>query len=98
MDLSSFDGFYVEALSPDYMRYQVEVRSGDKSYYSSFKLYPERENSISIPFSRFYATFRGREPIPLADIDSFFVTINTWSTRTGYSSSLNIKDMGFCRK
>ena len=98
MDLSSFDGFYIEATSPDYMRYQVEVRSGEKSYYSSFKLYPEREKRVTIPFSRFYATFRGRESIPLAKIDSFFITVNTWSTRTGFSSSLTIKEAGFCRK
>jgi hypothetical protein len=98
MDLSSFDGFYVEASSPDYMRYQVEIRSGERSYYASFKLYPDSDTPVAIPFSQFYATFRGRESIPLAEIDAFFITLNTWSTQTGFSSKLTIKEMGFCRK
>ena len=97
LDLSTFDGFYITATSADYMRYQVEIRAGDKSYYSSLKLYPPAEDRILIPFSQFYEFFEGRQPIPLADIDSFFITINTWSSRTGISSSLTIRDMGFCR-
>jgi hypothetical protein len=96
MDLSAFGGFYITASSKDYMRYQVEIRSGDRSYYSSFKLYPEAESDIFVPFSTFYEFFEGRQPIPLASIDSFFITVNTWSSRTGFSSSIAIREMGFC--
>lgn len=98
MDLSPFDGFYIIASSEDYMRYQVEIRSGVRRYYSSFKLYPKAENSIFVPFSTFYEFFAGRQPIPLARIDSFFITVNTWSSRTGFSSSIAIREMGFCRQ
>jgi hypothetical protein len=98
MDLSPFDGFYITASSEDYMRYQVEIRSGGKSYYSSFKLYPEAENSVYVPFSTFYEFFEGRQPIPLARIDSFFITVNTWSSQTGFSSSITIREMGFCKQ
>jgi hypothetical protein len=97
LDLSTFDGFFMTATSADYMRYQVEIRAGDKSYYSSLKFYPLAEDRILIPFSQFYEFFEGRQPIPLADIDSFFITLNTWSSQTGISSSITIRDMGFCR-
>jgi hypothetical protein len=95
MDLSGFEGFCIDAESPDTMRYQVEVRSGEKSYYASFKLYPNKHNKVWVPFSEFYATFGGREPIPLATIDSFFILVNTWNSQTGFSSAITINDMGF---
>jgi hypothetical protein len=97
MDLSEYAGFYIDAESKDYMRYQVEIRSGDESYYASFKLYPGKENKIYVPFSQFYATFRGREQIPLDAIDSFFITVNTWNSQTGFSSTITIKEMAFCK-
>jgi hypothetical protein len=96
MDLTPYSGFYIEASSEETMRYQVEIRSGDKSFYGSFKLYSDRVSSVVVPFDRFYATFGGREPIPLADIDSFFITINTSSTQTGFSSKITIREAGFC--
>jgi hypothetical protein len=97
MDLSGLAGFYIDADSADTMRYQVEIRSGEESYYASFKLYPEKDNKIVVPFSHFYATFRGREPIPLDAIDAFFITVNTWNSKTGFSSSIKIRKMGFCK-
>jgi hypothetical protein len=98
LDLSPYAGFYMVAESKDYMRYQTEIRSGEKSFYASAKLYPETENRVYIPFVEFYATFGGRETIPLDSIDSFFITVNTSSSRTGFSSSLTIKEMGFCSR
>jgi hypothetical protein len=97
MDLSAYKGFYIVAESKDYLRYQVEIRSGEESYYTSFKLYPNKQNRPVVPFSQFYATFRGREPIPLNAIDSFFITVNTSNSRTGFSSTIKIKEAGFCK-
>jgi hypothetical protein len=97
MDLSEYGGFYIDAESKDYMRYQVEIRSGEESYYGSVKLYPNKQNRLVVPFSQFYATFRTREPIPLETIDSFFITVNTSNSQTGFSSSIKIKEAGFCK-
>jgi hypothetical protein len=78
------------------MRYQVELRSGERSFYASFKLYPDRENAIVVPFDKFYAMFGGREPVLLANIDAWFITVNTSNSQTGFSSALTIKEAGFC--
>ena len=65
---------------------------------ASFKLYPDKENRLVVPFSQFYATFRMREPIPLEAIDSFFITVNTSNSQTGFSSRITIQEIGFCQK
>ncbi len=96
VDLSSFRGFYLGGESTDYMRYQVELRSGERRFHSSFKLYPGRHQRVFVPFSKFCTPAGCRTPIPLAEIDSFFVTVNTSSTVTGFGSSITIDELGFC--
>jgi hypothetical protein len=78
------------------MRYQLELRSGERSFYASFKLYPGRKNAIVVPFAKFYSMFGGREPVPLATIDSLFITVNTSNSQTGFSSEFAIREAGFC--
>ena len=78
------------------MRYQVEIRSGERRYESSVKLYPGRLQRVFVPFSKFCAPTGCGEPIPLAEIDSFFITVNTSSTATGFGSSITIDELGFC--
>ena len=97
MDLSQFGGFFIEAGADETMRYWIAIRSGEASFYLSFKLQPGSESRHSIPFTRFYSMFGGREPIPLEDIDSVIITVNTSNSQTGFSSGFTIKEMGFCR-
>jgi hypothetical protein len=95
MDLSSFAGFYIDAKSNDTMRYWIEIRSGEASFYSSFKLQPRGNSRHYIPFTKFYLMFRGRESIPLEEIDSLFITVNNLNSMTGFSSGFTIKETGF---
>ena len=97
MDLSPFEGFFIEAESDATMRTWIEIRSGEAGYYSSIKLRPGGRTRQFIPFVKFYAKYRGREAIPLEEIDALFITSNTSSSRTGISSGLTIKEMGFYR-
>jgi hypothetical protein len=96
IDLSPFRGFYLSGESPDYMRYQVEIRSGERRFYSSFKLNAGRHERVFAPFSEFCTPAGCGAPIPLAEIDSIFVTVNTSSTVTGFRSSITIDELGFC--
>ena len=38
-----------------------------------------------------------KRAIPLGAIDALFVTVNTSSSRTGFSSELTLESLGFCR-
>jgi hypothetical protein len=96
IDLSPFRGFYLRGESADYMRYQVEIRSGERRFYSSFKLYPGRHQRVFVPFSKFCTPSGCGAQIPLAEIDSFFITVDTSSTVTGFGSSIAIDELGFC--
>ena len=93
--MSSFDGFYLKAESDKYLRYLAELRSGQKWYYASFKVYPDKVNVCFVPFDRFYRVMANREAMPLEEIDSFFITISNYTSRTGFSASLKIHEMGF---
>ena len=95
-DLSPYRGIYLEASSPEPMRYWVEVRSGDDGHYGSVKVRPEG-GPVTIPWERFYPTLGERRNVPLSKIDAAFVTVNTASSRTGFSSELTIAKLGFCR-
>jgi hypothetical protein len=53
--------------------------------------------AIAIPWERFYPTFGAKRAIPLGAIDALFVTVNTSSSRTGFSSELTLGSLGFCR-
>jgi hypothetical protein len=96
IDLSPFRGFYLSGESTDYMRYQVELRAGQRRFYSSFKLYPDRHQRVFVPFSKFCTPSGCGAPIPLAKIDSVFVTVDTSNTVTGFGSGIAIDELGFC--
>jgi hypothetical protein len=95
MDLSSYRGIEVRGTAPKPMRYWIEVRSGDDGHYASVLL-PTSDAAV-IPWERFYPTLGEKRPIPLASIDALFVTVNTSSSRTGFSSEMTIESLGFCR-
>ena len=83
------------------MRYWLELRAGERSYYASFKLEGKLEgngvDSVTIPWRQFYAMFGGREEIPLSEIDALFIIVNTSNSRTGFSSELRLQKLGACR-
>jgi hypothetical protein len=95
-DLSSYKGIYVSGSAPEPMRYWVEVRAGEDEHYASVKLGPKGLSTI-IPWDRFFPTVGERRAVPLADIDALFLTVNTSSARTGFSSELTLSKLGFCR-
>ena len=95
LDLSGFSGFYIRAISDRYLRYFVELRSGDRWYYASFKLHPDRENLCRVPFDEFYRVRGSREEMPLSEIDSMFISSSNYTSRTDFSTQLLIKEMGF---
>jgi hypothetical protein len=95
MDLSSYRGIEIRGGAPSPMRYWVEVRSGDDGHYASVLL-PTSGTAV-IPWERFYPTLGEKRPIPLASVDALFVTVNTSSSRTGFSSELTLESLGFCR-
>ena len=95
LDLSAYSGFYIRAVSDKYLRYFVELRSGDLWYYGSFKVHPGRESLCRVPFEKFYRVGRSREKMPLSEIDSMFISSSNYTSRTGFSSELEIEEMGF---
>jgi hypothetical protein len=95
MDLSSYSGIEIRGSAPHPMRYWVEVRSGDDGHFASVLL--PTEGALAIPWERFYPTLGPKRPIPLGAIDAVFVTVNTSSSRTGFSSELTLESLGFCR-
>jgi hypothetical protein len=95
MDLSSYRGIEIQGGSPEPMRYWIEVRSGDDGHYASVLL--PTEGATVIPWDRFYPTLGPKREIPLAALDALFVTVNTSSSRTGFSSELTLESLGFCR-
>jgi hypothetical protein len=50
-----------------------------------------------MPWNRFYPTLGSKRAIPLASIDALFVTVNTSSSRTGFSAEMTLDSLGFCR-
>jgi hypothetical protein len=95
MDLSSYRGIEIRGGSPEPMRYWIEVRSGEDGHYASVLL--PTSGAVAIPWERFYPTLGPRRTIPLGAIDALFVTVNTSSSRTGFSSELTLESLGFCR-
>ncbi len=95
LDLSSYRGIEIRGGSPEPMRYWIEVRSADDGHYASVLL--PTSGAIAIPWDRFYPTLGPKRAIPLATLDALFVTVNTSSSRTGFSSELTLESLGFCR-
>jgi hypothetical protein len=93
MDLSSYRGIEIRGSSSEPMRYWLEVRSGEDGHYASI-LFP---TSVAVPWERFYPTVGAKRPIPFASIDALFISVNTSSSRTGFSSELTLESLGFCR-
>ncbi len=93
MNLSPYRGIQVWGRSPGPMRYWIEVRSGDDGHYASVLL----PGTAVIPWERFYPTVGPKRPIPLTSIDALFVSVNTSSSKTGFSSELALEFLGFCR-
>ncbi|MGH9322287.1 MAG: PHP domain-containing protein [Vicinamibacteria bacterium] len=96
MDLSSYRGVHIEGSSPSTMRYWIEVRAGDEGHYASVELSPGGA-SVDVPWERFYPTLGEKRAIPLRAIDALFITVNTSSSRTGFSTELSLDAIGFCR-
>jgi hypothetical protein len=97
LDLSPYRGIYLEGAATEPMRYWVEIRSGEDGHYASVKIGPAGGRGVVVPWKRFYPTLGEPREIPLASIDSLFVTANTSSSRTGFSAGLEIRTLGFCR-
>jgi hypothetical protein len=96
LDLSPYRGIYLEASSPEPMRYWVEVRAGDDGHYGSVKVLPNG-GPVAVPWNRFYPTLGEERSLPLSKIDAVFVTVNTANSRTGFSAELTLAKLGFCR-
>jgi hypothetical protein len=96
LDLSAYRGVLLEADSSEPMRYGIEVRSGDRSYYGTFGL-SKGHNRVAVPWTRFYAMFGRREAPPLGRLDSLFLTVNTSNAYTGFDSKLDVTSFGGCR-
>ena len=94
-NLINYSGFYFVGESKDYMRYWIEIRNKDGNYYSSFKVYPNRENQILIPFHKFYRIYGKRMKEKPQSINSIFISINGLNSVTNFSSILKIKEFGF---
>jgi len=94
-DLSGTHGFYIRAFSDQYLRYLIELRSGDRWYYASFKVYPGKETLCQVPYNHFYRVGDERESPPLRSIDTVAIDMNEFSARTGFSATLEIREMGF---
>ncbi|HPB26662.1 MAG TPA: hypothetical protein PLU41_02185 [Acidobacteriota bacterium] len=98
LDLSGGRGVYIDARSDPEMRYNLELRSGDRWYYASFRAGPDGEGrSVCIPFRRFYRVGGGREPLPLDAIDGLFVTISSQNAMAGFSGRLHVREIGWYR-
>ena len=69
--------------------------SGDRWYYASFKLHPGKENLCRVPFAEFYRVGHSREAMPLSEIDSMFISGSNYTSRTGFSAEMEIREMGF---
>jgi len=95
---SDFDGFYIIANSDKYMRYWIELRNENGNFYSSFKLYPEKENRVLIPFTKFYRIYCKRVKEKFKQANALFISINGLNSFSNFSSSLKIKDFGFYRR
>ncbi len=93
-----YDGFYFVGESKDYMRYWVEIRNEEGNFYSSFKLYPDRENKVLIPFKKFYRIYGKRIKKKPDTIDSLFISINGLNSVSNFSSIVKIKEFGFYKK
>jgi len=96
VDLSDYRGVVVAGTAPEPMRYWIELRAGDRGYYATFKVGPEA-GKTAIPWRQFYPTVGERKPIPLSEVDALFVTVNTSSSYTGFSSQLTLSELGWCR-
>lgn len=97
LDLTGTHGVRLVASGSEVMRYWVEVRTSDASYYGTFKVRPGDPSPIVVPWEHFYRVGGGREPLPLARIGAVFLTVNTSSSQTGFSSELTVHEMGWCR-
>jgi hypothetical protein len=96
LDLSPYRGIYFSGSAPSPMRYWIEIRSGADEHYASVKVVPGGGGGV-VPWKRFYPTLGERREIPLATIDSLFVTVNTSNSQTGFAAELEIETLGFCR-
>jgi len=95
MDLSAYSGIEIRGGSPEPMRYWVEVRSGEDGHYASVFL--PTSGAVAIPWEQFYPTLGPKRPIPLTTVDALFITVNTSSSRTGFSAEMTLESLGFCR-
>lgn len=98
LDLSGGRGVYIDARSDPEMRYNLELRSGDRWYYASFRAGPDGAgHPVCIPFRRFYRVGGGREPLPLDALDGLFVTISSQNAMAGFSGRLHVREIGWYR-
>lgn len=98
LDLSGGRGVYLDVRSDPEMRYNLELRSGDRWYYASFRAGPDGDDRpVCIPFRRFYRVGGGREPLPLDAIDGLFVTISSQNAVAGFSGRLHVREIGWYR-
>jgi len=95
INLSGYKGVYIKAWSDKYMRYWVKFRTDKATYFSSIKFYSEKEHQSYLDFNKFYKIDRKKTDIPLDKIQEFALSINSENSRTDFSSTLKIKEIGF---
>ncbi len=95
LDLVGMDGFFLEALTSETLRYFVELRSGDRWYYASVRVDPGDSRPVRVPFRQFYRVDGGREAMPLSAVDSMFLSVSNYNSATGFSARLSIRSIGF---
>ncbi len=95
ISIKKYNGIYLQAESDRYIRYWIELRSENNHFYSSFKLYPDKNNKILLPFDRFYKINGKRADPSDFPIDSLFITISTSNSKTDFNSKLKIYEFGF---
>ena len=91
------EGFYILPETSDTLRYFVELRAGERWFYASYRVDPGADRPVRVSFTRFYRVNGGREPIPLGEIDSLFLSVSNYNSATGFSARLAIRELGFYR-
>ena len=98
LDLSGSRGVYIDARSDPELRYNLELRSGDRWYYASFPAGPEEPGRpVWLPFQCFYRVDGGRESLPLGAIDGLFITISSQNSVAGFTGRLRVREIGWYR-
>jgi len=95
LSLPGVDGFYLRARADEELRCLIELRSGQRWYYASIKLPAGSAGGVRVPLDRFYRVLDSRERPPVENLDSLFLSLNSFILQTPISGRLEIEAAGF---